>query len=417
MKKVKIAVIGAGARGRFAYGKYGLNNDDKVKFVAVAEPNQIRRNQFKDEHEIEDSFCFENYEELLKEEKLADAIIIANNDEGHYIPTKIALEKGYHILLEKPMSNKLDEIFKLYELANKYKDRVFMVCHVLRYTPFFEELKKIVDSKELGDLVNIGHNENIGYFHFAHSFTRGNWRNSNETSPLILAKSCHDMDILLYLTDSSCKNISSFGHLTYFNESNFNLYIMADRCLDCKIQDECPYSAKLLYLGEKPIFKSVVHPNPTYENLKKALEEGHYGRCVYKCDNNVVDHMVTILEFHNNITCTFNLSAFTKEIHRTIKLMFTKGEVGGNDIENVIEVKKFGEKESTIIKPNKVEGGHLGGDTGIMNDFVNSIINKEYNPRTSAVRSVESHIMAFAAEYSRLNKRVVNIEDFIKENN
>lgn len=411
MKKVSIAVIGAGARGRFAYSSYALKNKEDVEIVAIAEPNEERRNLFVKEHGIKNELIFNSWEDMLKGDKLADGIIIANNDEGHFKPTKIALEKGYNILLEKPMSNSLGEVIKLGELAKKYNDRVFMVCHVLRYTPFFEALKNIVDSGRLGRLINIQHNENIGYWHFAHSFTRGNWRNSNETSPLILAKSCHDMDILLWLTGAKCKKIASFGHLTYFKEENFKKN-MRNRCLECKCEEECPYSAKKLYLGEKPVFTSVVHPNPTSENLEKALREGPYGRCVYKCDNNVVDHMVTILDFDNEVTATFNLSAFTKDIHRTIKLMFTEGEVGGNDMKNIIEIKKFGSDEIEIIIPKEVEGGHLGGDIGIMKDFIKSIREGVSETRTSALRSIESHIMAFAAEESRLNSSIININEF-----
>lgn len=187
---------------------------------------------------------------------------------------------------------------------------------------------------------------------------------------------------------------------------------MGNRCLDCKVEKNCPYSAKKLYLGEKPVFTSVVHPNPTKENLERALREGPYGRCVYRCDNNVVDHMVTILDFDNEVTATFNLSAFTKDIHRTIKLMFTEGEVGGNDIKNIIEIKKFVSDEIETIIPQKVEGGHLGGDIGIMRDFIKAIREENINTRTSALRSIESHIMAFAAEESRLTRCIVDIDRF-----
>ena len=417
MKKITVAVVGAGARGMHAYAPYFKHHEELGKVVAVAEPHDIRRDICVKEHNIESENVFKTWEDLLEKERLADAIIIANNDESHYEPTKMALEKGYHVLLEKPMSNKLEDIVKLGELAKQYPNQVFMICHVLRYTTFFSKLKEIVDSKELGELVSIQHNENIGYWHFAHSFTRGNWRNSNETSPLILAKSCHDMDILLWLTGKKCNNISAFGHLTHMRDKNFKEG-MADRCLDCKVEERCPYSAKKLYLSDKPIFAKVVHPVPSKENLEEALRTGPYGRCVYKCDNNVVDHMVTILEFEDDITATFNLSAFTEECNRTIKLMFTHGEVGGNHVKNIIEVKKFekfGENTIETIIPEEVEGGHGGGDYGIMEDFVKLVSENGGEGRTSAKKSVESHIMAFAAEYSRLNKEVVNIEKFWDE--
>lgn len=417
MKKITVAIIGAGARGMHAYAPYFKQHEELGQVVAVAEPHDIRRDICVKEHNIDSKNVFKIWEDLLEKDKLADAIIIANNDESHYEPTKMALEKGYHVLLEKPMSNKLEDIVKLGELAKQYPNQVFMICHVLRYTTFFSKLKEIVDSKELGELVSIQHNENIGYWHFAHSFTRGNWRNSNETSPLILAKSCHDMDILLWLTGKQCTNISGFGHLTHMRDQSFKEG-MADRCLDCEVEERCPYSAKKLYLSDKPIFAKVVHPVPTKENLEEALRTGPYGRCVYKCDNNVVDHMVTILEFEDDVTATFNLSAFTEECNRTIKLMFTHGEVGGNHIKNTIEIKKFenfGKNTIETITPEEVEGGHGGGDYGIMKDFVNLVSTNGGEGRTSATKSVESHIMAFAAEHSRLNKEVVNIDKFWNE--
>ena len=389
MKKISVAVIGAGVRGMNAYAPYLLENPTLGQVVAVAEPNEEKINNFKNRYNIKEENTFYSYNDLLSKDKLADALIIATSDEQHYEPAQMALKKGYHILLENPMSNKLEEVIKLGELAKKYPDQVFMICHVLRYTPFFSELKKLVDSKELGELVSIQHNENMGYYHYAHSYTRGNWKNSNETSPLVLAKSCHDMDILLWLTGKRCKYISSFGSLSHMIEENFQ-----DNLLKA-----------YLY---------AVDSNQTNENLKKAITAGTYGKCVYKCDNNVADHMVSILEFENNITVTFNLSAFTNDCSRTTKLMFTHGEVGGNSLKNVIEVHNFGERNHMIIHPKIVKSGHGGGDFKLMDDFIKSVNNREAYIKTSAIDSVESHVMAFAAEYSRLNHEVVDINKFLR---
>lgn len=415
MKKITIAVIGAGCRGMYAYTPYLLENPELGEVVAVAEPIKEKRDLFKEMHNIGDENVFTTWEELLVNDKIADAIIIANNDESHYEPAKLALEKGYHVLLEKPMSNNLYKVIKLGELAKKYNNQIFMICHVLRYTPFFSELKRIVDSKELGELVSIQHNENIGYWHFAHSYTRGNWRNSNETSPLILAKSCHDLDILLWLTGSKCKYISSFGNLSYMKSQNFK-EDMADKCVDCKKNNTCPYSAIKIYLEDDKLIRSLnsVHSNPTKENLKNAIKKGPYGRCVYKCDNNVVDHMVSILEFENKVSATFNLCAFTEECTRTIKLMFTHGEVGGNHMKNIIDVYKFGDNSHIVIHPKVNKSGHGGGDYSLMKDFISLITSNEGELKTEATQSVESHVIAFAAEYSRLNYKVVDIDEFYR---
>lgn len=413
MKKISVSVIGAGARGMYAYAPYLLENPNLGEVVALAEPNEEKRNNFKNRYNIREENIFTSWEKLLFKDKLSDAIIIANCDESHYERTKRALEKGYHVLLEKPMSNKLDEVIKLGELAKKYNNQVFMICHVLRCTPFFSELKRIVDSKELGELVSIQHNENIGYYHFEHSYTRGNWRNSDETSPLILAKNCHDMDLLLWLTNKKCKYISSFGSLSHMKEESYKEN-MANRCVDCKVERSCPYSAKKIYLEDNKLKASryALHPNPSKVNLEKAINTGPYGRCVYKCDNNVVDHMVSILEFEGNITATFNLCAFTTDCARTIKLMFTHGEVGGNFHKNIIDVHKFGEKHHTVIYPKILESGHDGGDFKLMEEFVSAVSCNKSEVKTSTITSVESHIMAFAAEYSRLNHKVVDINKF-----
>lgn len=414
MKKVKVAVLGAGRRGREGYAPYLLENPNLGEIVAVAEPNKSKQEKFKNIYNISDDNVFDDYKDLLNKKRFVDAVIISTNDDMHYEPCKLALEKGYHVLLEKPMSNSLDEVIKLNRLAKKYTNQVFMVCHVLRYTPFFTKLKEIVDSKELGDLVTIQHNENIGYWHFAHSFTRGNWRNSNDTSPLILSKSCHDMDILLWLADSKCKKIASFGNLVHMNSSNFREG-MGKRCYECSVERQCPYSAKRLYIDENRSIKKSVHVNPTLENLEKSLKNGPYGRCVYKCDNNVVDNMVSIIEFENQVTATFNLSAFTKECDRTIKLMFTHGEVGGSLDSNVIRVKKFGESDEKIIKLPKGLTGHGGGDMETIKDFINLVAGNSGYLKTSASKSTESHIMAFAAEYSRISGKVIDINKFYNE--
>lgn len=415
MSKINVVLVGAGARGKDVYSKYILDNPEVAKVVAVAEPNEEKRKMIVDAFNIpkENTFC--SWEEIGDKERLGEAMIIANNDEDHYLPCKLALEKGYHVLLEKPMTNNLDECINLGELSKKYHDQLLMIAHVLRYTPFFEEIKRIIESKELGELVSIQHNENIGYWHYAHSFTRGNWKNSDETSPLILSKSCHDMDILTWLTSSKCKKIAAFGSLSKLCSKHYDKNTMSERCLDCSIEESCPYSAVKLYLGEEPIMVNYLDPNPTRENIVNALRSGDYGKCVYKCDNNVVDHMTTILEYENGVTATFNLSAFTLDCNRTIKLMFTKGEVGGNDEKNTIKIKRFGKREMTTIHPIKVEGGHNGGDTKLTEAFFKSILDKDFDIKTTASKSVESHVMAFAAEHSRLNDVIVNIDEFIKE--
>lgn len=318
-------------------------------------------------------------------------------------------------MLEKPISPSPEECLKIQEKADE-KGRKVIVCHVLRYTNFFAEIKKIIDSQQLDKVITIQHNENIGNFHMAHSFVRGNWRRSDLASPIIMQKSCHDMDILSWLVDSGAKRISSYGGLAYFKEENAPVG-SAERCLDCKVAADCRFDARKAYLpvrGQWPA--AAVAADQSEEGLLKALETGPYGRCVYKLDNDVCDHQVTLIEFKNGVTATFNLSGFTNKMYRTLKIMCEHGEIRGDDSLNVIEVTRFNSNmveagKQTVIRPAVMSGGHNGGDTGLMNDFLNNLQNPDFNSRSSIDRSVESHMMAYAAEEARMTGTIIDMDE------
>lgn len=415
MKKVTVALLGAGGRGKDAYGVYALKHPEEIQFVAVAEPNEERRMQFAMQHGIKSDMCFADWRELLEKEKMADGILICTQDKMHFEPSVKSLEKGYHVMLEKPMSADPKECVLLGEYAKKYK-RLFLICHVLRYTNFFSTIKKLLDDGVIGKLISIQHNENVTYWHQAQSFVRGNWRNSKETSPMILAKCCHDMDIMLWLAGADCVKIASFGSLTHFKKENAPEG-SPDRCLDgCPAEKECPYFAPNLYLTEDTGWPtSAISDDNSLEARTKALLEGPYGRCVYKCDNDVVDHQVVSAEFANQVTAAFTMCAFTKNGSRTIKLMGTKGEIRGAAEKNEIEVLDFLTGNRTIIQVSSGKSGHGGGDAGIMNEFIRKIRNGDVSQGlTSAAVSVQSHLMAFAAEKSRLENKVIDIKEFEK---
>lgn len=411
---VTAVIIGAGQRGYYVYSDYISRHREDIRLVAVAEPDEERRNRITALHDIPRERAFGDWKELLGKEKMADAVIISTNDHMHYELVKTALEKGYHILVEKPMSNREEDVEKMAALAKQYPDRVFAVAHVLRYTSFFETLKKLLDSGTIGDVVSVQHNENIGYYHMAHSFVRGNWRNSEETSPIILAKSCHDMDILLYLVGSHCKKVASFGNLKHFCRENAPEGAAA-RCLDCPLKDSCAYSAVKIYRNLHEWPAQVITNDHTEAGREKALRETNYGRCVYDSDNNVMDHQVTILEFENGVTATFHLSAFTHQISRTIKVMGSQGEIRGDMEKNSLEIYRFSDDcyEQIDTSP-KMEGhvGHGGGDEGFAQQFVKSLedaVNGDGREpvKTSALVSLESHKMAWAAENSRITGKVI----------
>lgn len=414
MGKITIALIGAGQRG-VNYTGYALEHPHELQVVAVAEPNQQRSQKFKSLHGLSDEMCFESWEDLLDRPKLADAVLICTQDNMHYEPTMKALEAGYHVLLEKPMSPDPQECIRMGERSEQY-ERVFSICHVLRYTDFFRTIKTLLNEGAIGQLMSIGHNENVAYWHQAHSFVRGNWRKAAESSPMILAKSCHDLDIILWLAGADCTHVSSFGSLSHFKKENAPEGA-PQRCLDgCPVSDTCPYYAPKVYLTDDIEWPtSAISDDSSLEARTKALQEGPYGKCVYHCDNDVVDHQVVNMEFANEVTAAFTMSAFTHDCSRTLKLMGTKGEIRAAMEKNEIEVIDFetGTTKQILLETPGGHIGHGGGDFGLIRDFVKLVKQGgQGNGLTSAAHSVQSHLMAFAAERSRVDRRVVTMREF-----
>lgn len=412
MKKTRLVLCGAGTRGADSYAPYVLKHMEELEFTAVAEINEERRKKFGRLFKIPEKFQYRTWEELLAGPRLGEGILICTQDKMHFQPTVQAVEKGYHILLEKPISPDPEECIKIGELAEK-SEKVLMVCHVLRYTPFFIRMKALLQEGRIGRIVSIQHNENVGYWHHAHSFVRGAWRNSRESSPMILAKSCHDMDILLFLIGDDCARLSSFGSLMFFKKEN-HPDGAGERCLECGVEKDCPYSALKIYLNrpsnEWPV--SVITDKADRCAVFQALQEGPYGRCVFCCDNDVVDHQVVNMEFKNGVTVAFTMSAFTHNISRTIKIMGTTGEIRGHLEKNEIEIHDFNSEGTEIIKVAEISGGHSGGDEGIMREFVSRIRSNGRKKSTADDVSVQSHMMAFAAEESRLTGKVIDMDKF-----
>ncbi|MGB4660838.1 MAG: Gfo/Idh/MocA family oxidoreductase [Mobilitalea sp.] len=410
---MKLALIGAGQRGMI-YAEYAFQSK-RAEIVAVVEPDEARRKAAADKFQIPADKQFVSAKELYEQGKIADAIIIASMDRNHYADTMGALELEYDILLEKPISPSPKECMDIQKKANEKECKV-IVCHVLRYTAFFAAIKEIIDSKELGKVISIQHNENIGNFHMAHSFVRGNWRRSDLSSSLIMQKSCHDMDILAWLVGAEAKRISSFGSLKYFKEENAPEN-SSDRCLSCKVADGCRFDARKAYLpilGTWPA--TVLSQDQSEEGVLKAIEAGPYGKCVYRCDNTVCDNQVVLIEFDNEVTVSFNLSGFTNKISRTLKVMCENGEIRGDTDKNVIEVTHFSANaidayETKVIHTEESAGGHGGGDYRLMEDFLTMMETRNGKSRSSVNKSVESHIMAYAAEEARITGRVISIDE------
>jgi predicted dehydrogenase len=413
MSACTLALIGAGSRGDEAYGGLALSGAVDAAFTALAEPDAARRSSFAARHGIPPSRCFADWRELLSAGRLADGLLVCSPDGAHFEQARAALGVGYGVLLEKPMSNDPGECLDLGDLARE-KGSVFMICHVLRYSPFFATLKGLLDSGEIGQLAAISHSENIGYWHFAHSFVRGNWRSAVGGSPLVLAKSCHDMDILLWLAGRDCERVASFGSLSYFNEAHAPAGSGTRCAIDCSIEPSCPYSARSIYRRFRGSWPSnIISPGQEVVDIENAIAEGPYGRCVFRSDNDVVDHQSTILEFEGGVTAAFSLSAFTGQISRTIKLMGSEGEIRGDMEKNEIELVRHGSSERKTFFPSEAEGNHGGGDLGLFRDFVRAVATGDSTgARTRAEDSVQGHLMAFAAEESRRAKTVVDMRAY-----
>ncbi|MBP1993912.1 Gfo/Idh/MocA family protein [Paenibacillus eucommiae] len=402
MRQITAVLIGAGARGRFVYGKYAQDYPGELKIVAVAEPIEERRRLAAEAYNLEPSHVYESWEEVFSKAKVADVAVISTQDRMHYEPTMKALSKNYHVLLEKPMSPFEDEVIAMADASYRYK-RLLTVSHVLRYTPFWSKIKALLAEGSIGQIVSVQLSENVGYFHMAHSFVRGNWRNSDETSPMILQKSCHDMDIISWLIDRRCLRIHSYGSLMHFRQENAPAG-STTRCTDgCPVERDCPYSALKIYAeGPTHDWSRFITNKLTPEGIHEALQGGQFGRCVYRCDNNVVDHQVVNMEFDSGATASFTMSGFTHDCSRTIQIMGTHGEIRGYMEKNEIVHYPFG-KEAVTIPVQVHEGGHGGGDEELVRSFLREVRNYAGGQGlTSAEVSVQSHLMAFAAEKSRL---------------
>ena len=412
---MRLALIGAGARGMI-YADYAHRRGHAI--VAVADPRQERAIRAAERFGTGPEGRYSDGLELLRSVEPADGVIIASMDRDHFAQCMAALDRGWNVLLEKPISPDPRECLAIAERARQ-RNLSVTVCHVLRYAPFFRRVKQILDSGEMGRIVAIDHTENIGNFHMAHSFVRGNWRNSRQSSPILLQKSCHDLDLLLWLTGKRAVRVFSTGSLSFFRRENAPEG-SADRCLDCPCAPGCRFDARKAYLpcaGSWPA--DVLTDDQSEAGILRALREGPYGRCVFRCDNDVCDHQSTAIEFEDGVTAAFTMSAMTNRMYRRIHVMCEHGELFGDDDRGKIEVSRFRPNnvdsyEVSTLRVGDAEGAHGGGDAGLMKDFLDGLARGRSGESVSAVaNSVESHVMAFAAEESRLTGRAVSIDEYL----
>ena len=411
-KIVTVSIIGLGGRGGEAYGRYLAQQKGKFEITHICDINHVRLDKYGELFGVSVENRFDD-EDKFFEKKWSDVLFITTQDRMHVRMAKKALLLGYDIVLEKPISDDPQELRELSKLAHE-TGRKIMVCHVLRYTVMMRKLKEVLDSGAIGKLVSIDQTENVVFWHEAHSYVRGNWRNRAMSTPMIMAKCCHDLDLLQNFVGSKCRSVSSMGSLAYFKTEN-KPEGAADRCVNCKFIESCVYSAKKVYIdmwkeNNCPAnlfpFSLITDAYPTTEEaLQKSIEESPYGRCVFACDNDVVDNQTVIMQFENGVTATLKMEAFVKNGGRDVRFFGTEGELVLCEAEGTIILKKyFG--QDTVWKLNELTDdleGHGGGDHRMIDQLYELMTDPNAALDTSIDNSLESHYMALAAEESRLN--------------
>ena len=436
MQPLKLALIGAGQRGTDVYGRYALEHDAGLEFVAVAEPVAARRARFAGQHDLPPEAQFASWEALLEGPRRADAVIIATQDTQHIAPALAALAAGYDVLLEKPMATTLADCVALVRAAEE-SGRVLQICHVLRYTGFFTRVHDLVQGGRLGDVVTFEHRENVAYYHMAHSFVRGNWRRADQSSPMILAKSCHDLDLIYWILGEEVTRLSSVGTLRHFRPEHAPAAGVPDRCTDgCLVEATCPFSAPGIYLEYRPwqpmaramglpesfdLGQILDWPMSTLadgdlrrESILQALEHGPYGRCVYHCDNDVVDNQIVTMQTAAGTSIGFFMHGHSHAEGRTLRIDGTRATLEGEfmQLHQEIRVHDHLTGETDVIYPEMTIGGHGGGDTGLMAAFVATLRGGGQAPLTDARAALESHLLAFAAEEARVMGTVIDMAAF-----
>ena len=402
METKKLVVFGLGARGGI-YARFAKKYPEKFALTAIIENNPERLENAKMEYP--GTRLFSDYHDFLEAKIGADIVAVATQDDDHKEHAIAMMKAGYDLLLEKPIANNKEDCLAIYEASKQY-DRKVVVCHVLRYTPFYSTVKRIIDSGKLGEVITIHASENVGYYHQAHSFIRGPWRNKAQSSPMILAKCCHDMDILRYLMGEECVSVSSYGDLYYFNKEHAPVGA-TKYCSECPHTD-CIYKAQTIYLSEagRGFSSYFTTKELTDENVLSELKGSQYDKCVFQNDNDVVDHQVTIMQFAKGKTACHTMTAFSRTIYRDLKVHGTKAELVGVVEDNSIEIRYFGgevEKITVDISEASI-GGHMGGDYFMMNSLHKAMNGEVAEGITYLDVSIESHLMSFAAEESRLDK-------------
>jgi len=407
-KPCTVITLGAGNRGN-VYGNYALSNPDEMDVVGVAEPIPLRNERYLQKHKIEKANSFTTWEHVFNRPKFADAVLITTPDNLHYGPCMAALKAGYDVLLEKPISPSEKECRDILALAKK-TGRIVAVCHVLRYAPYFEKLRELMQGGQIGEIVSMQHIEPIEHIHMSHSFVRGNWHDRHATTPIILAKSCHDLDMLRWLIGKPCTKIVAMGGIKWFRKENAPAG-STPRCMDeCAVESTCPYSAMKIYYRNRQrtyVFDLPDEKEKQGDYILEKLRSTNYGRCVYQMDNNQEDHYIASMEFEGGTTANFSMEAFTSYEGRRTRVMGSMGDIVG-DMET-FTLTDFRTGNRTVYD-NSSGDGHGGGDWRLVRNWLQAVSQRKPELLSSTIdASIESHVMGFMAEKSRKTGKVEGV--------
>lgn len=412
-KTTHLVLIGAGNRGAGIFGAYALEMPHLAKFVAVVEPDDNKREAFALRHKIPATHCFSSASELFQNPPSGiDGVVIATREDQRIEPLFRCMEHNWNILVEKPLCTNLRDLFRIHDAALSYGP-ILIVCHQLRLTPVYRTIKRLIDSGDYGEIVCIQHSENLDWTHMAHSFVRG-YFNNDQLSPILLAKSCHDLDLLVHLVNRPAEKVASFGSLNYFRPENAPQNA-PDFCLDgCAHRHACPYDVSKVYFSPRtdPAYLRQMGVIESSEQLRELLRTNRFGRCVFRCDNNVVDNQVVQISFAGGIQASFTMCGHNGRERRMTKISLTNGEIEFDGRGSDIRATRFVPYEDSITTAHSV-GTHGGGDRAIMENFVDAILTNDQNRLLTPIRrSFEGHFLVFAAEYARKQRQVIDLADF-----
>jgi len=410
---VKLALIGAGNRGSGVFGGYALEMPHRARFTAVVEPDAAKRNAFATAHRIEADRCFASAEEFFANPpSQVDGVVIATLEDHRFDLVSRSMDQGWHILVEKPLCTNPEDLIRIYDATKDYPN-ILIVCHQMRLTPVYRTVKSLIDSGAYGEMVCIQHSENLSWHHMAHSFVRGFFQNDRLT-PMLLAKSCHDLDLLVHLTGQKASRVSSFGSLNYFRKENAPQGA-PEYCLDgCPHAESCPYDVQKIYFegDTDPAYIRQMGVVQDKDHLRELLRKNQFGKCVFRSDNNVVDNQVVQIQFERGIHASFTMCGHNAFERRMTKISMTNGEIEFTGLDTRIRATRFEPRIEEVIDVH-AKGTHGGGDRAIMDNFTSAILTGDQSILVTPIRdSLEGHLLVFAAEEARAQGTVVDVREY-----